>query len=167
MRLSLARYQPRRFLAIAASFVGLWWSLAGAAPSSWWFGLPLVAIATVLATRGAAVAWRISPVAVLRFLPFFLWRALTGGADVARRAFDPRLPLAPAFLTFRLRLTGQAAVLLTGVLNLSPGTLTVELDGDEVMIHVVDKTRPIERQLRAAEDAVARLLGIALPPGDR
>jgi multicomponent Na+:H+ antiporter subunit E len=140
----------------------LWWVLTGGSPSSWWFGAPLALLATALALGHAAVVWRVSPLAVARFVPFFLWRALAGGLDVARRALDPRLPLAPGLVTLRLRLTGDAAVVLTAVVNLSPGTLTVDLNGDRVTLHVVDRHGPIEAQFRATEAAVARLLGVPL-----
>lgn len=157
---------PRRAigqpLLVAASFAALWWVLAGATPASWWLGAPLVVAASAIAIRGMASVWKVSPLAALRFLPFFLWRALAGGADVARRVFDPRLPLAPGFVTVRLRLSGEAAVLLTAVISLSPGTLTVELQDDRVVLHVVDETGPIERHVRATEAAVARLLGVPL-----
>lgn len=154
-------------LVVPGAFVLLWWALAGDRPGSWWLGVPLVAVATGLAARETSLVWRISPLALLRFLPFFLWRALAGGADVARRAFDPRLPIAPGFLTFRLRLSGQAAVLLTSVLSLSPGTLTAELEGDCVILHVVDRWSPVERQVRVTEAAVARLLGVSLAEAEQ
>ena len=152
-----------QILTVAAAFVVLWWALAGAGAASWLLGAPLVAVATALAAPGNAIVWRISPFAFLRFLPCYLWLAFTGGVDVARRALDPRLPLAPALLHFRLRLAGEPAVVLSNVLNLSPGTLTVELDGDQLLLHVVDGTRPVEAQVRAAEEAVAKLVGIAIP----
>ena len=164
MRISAPRRSWGQRATVAGSFVVLWWALAGSRPASWWIGAPLVVIASALAIRQTAIVWRITPLAMLRFLPFFLRTALTGGVDVARRTFDPRLPMAPAFLGFRLRLSGEAAVLLTSVISLSPGTLTVELDGDEATLHVVDVTRPIEAQVRATEEAVARLLGIRLEP---
>ncbi len=154
-------------LVLPGSFALLWWALAGDRPGSWWLGIPLVAVATGLAARETSLVWRISPLALLRFLPFLLWKALTGGADVARRAFDPRLPIDPGFLTLRLRLSGDAAVLLTSMLSLSPGTLTAELEGDRVTLHVVDRLGPVEEQVRATEAAVARLLGVSLVENDR
>lgn len=166
MRISVAWRRWGQQAMVVGSFVLLWGALAGSRPASWWLGVPLVVIASTLAIRQTAIVWKISPVALVRFLPFFLWKALTGGADVARRAFDPRLPIAPAFLTVRLRLSGEAAVVLTSVISLSPGTLTVELEGNLATLHVVDATRPVERQVRETEAAVARLLGLALEPAD-
>jgi multisubunit Na+/H+ antiporter MnhE subunit len=64
----------------------LWWVLTGGAPASWAIGLPVALAcgvgAAVLVPRADA---RIDPRGLLLFLPFFVWRSLAGGIDVARR----------------------------------------------------------------------------------
>jgi multicomponent Na+:H+ antiporter subunit E len=147
---------------VALVFALLWGALAGGG-ASWLLGAPLVAVATWLALRGTALVWRIQPLAVLRFLPWFLGRALVGGLDVLRRVAMPRMPIAPGFVTVPMRLSGDAAVLVTAIISLSPGTLTAELSDTEAVLHVIDAAQPIAAQVRETEVRVAQLLGVPLP----
>jgi multicomponent Na+:H+ antiporter subunit E len=152
----------RRAAALAALFAALWWALAGGG-TSWVLGVPLVALVSWLAGRDTAVIWRIRPVAALRFVPWFLGRAVVGGVDVLRRAVTPSLPIAPGFVTVPMRLDAEAAVLVTAIVSLSPGTLTAELRPGEALLHVIDMGTDVAPQVRDAERQVARLLGLPAP----
>ncbi|HSM20712.1 MAG TPA: Na+/H+ antiporter subunit E [Rubrivivax sp.] len=140
----------------------LWWVLAGG--SAWAFGLPVVALAV-----GASMALQptrrvhIRPLGLLRFLAFFALRSLHAGFDVARRAFSPGLPIAPAIVDHRLRLpVGPTRVFLADTMSLLPGTLSTALDGDRLRLHVLDTGLPHEQELRTAEAAVAALFNEVL-----
>jgi multicomponent Na+:H+ antiporter subunit E len=147
---------------VALTFAVVWGALAGGG-ASWIVGAPLVATATWLALRDTAVVWRIQPVDVLRFVPWFFGRAIVGGVDVLRRAVMPRMPIAPGFVTVPLRLRGDAAVLVTAIVSLSPGTLTAEFRETEAVLHVIDEQLPVGAQVRETERRVARLLGLPEP----
>lgn len=98
--------------------------------------------------------------AFLRFVPFFAYCSLKGGVDVAGRAFSPRLPLTPAMLDYSLRLPkGTARVFFANIVSLLPGTLSTDIRGDTLMVHVLDNTSPVFEQLQRLEVAVARLFG--------
>jgi multicomponent Na+:H+ antiporter subunit E len=129
--------------------------------------LPLAAWACLaLAPPGRA---RIRPLALLRFLPFCVWRALQGGLDVARRALEPQLSLSPGRLEARSRLPrGPARSFLNGVVSLVPGTLAVEQEGDTLYLHLLDASPEARSaalaQLRDLEGRVARVFGLPPPP---
>lgn len=149
-------------LARTALLASLWWTLAGGA--AWAFGAPVVLLAV-----GASVALqptrtvRLDPVALARFAGFFVLRSVRAGIDVARRALSPSLPLAPALIDFRLRLPqGPSRVFLANTLSLLPGTLSADLSGEWLQVHVLDEHLPIEPELRAAEARVAALFGQTL-----
>jgi len=149
-----------RFALLAAC----WWALAEGAPS-WSFGAPVVLLAFVASLAVASArALRLRPAATARFAVFFLRESLRGGIDVAQRALDPRLPLAPALLHYRLRLpAGPAQVLLVSVVGLLPGTLSADLGESDLTVHVLDRHLPVLNELQALERHVAALFGIALP----
>lgn len=142
-------------------FALVWWALSEGDPRALWFGLPMVALATL------ASLWlqpprrlRIHPVALIRFLAYFAHHSLRGGVDVARRALDPRLPLAPGILEYRLRLPrGPVRVFLADTLSLLPGTLSVELAGDSLTLHVLDEGLPVNRYIGELEERIAQLFG--------
>jgi len=137
----------------------LWWALADGA--GWVFGVPVIALA-VAASVVLQPARRVhlQPLGLLRFLAFFALRAPRAGFDVARRAFAPGPPIAPAIVEHRLWLPpGPARVFLADTMSLLPGTLSAALAGDRLRLHVLDTGLPHERELRAAEAAVAGLFG--------
>ncbi len=154
------------FLARAGAFALVWWALSGGVPSSWWIGAPavlLAALASVALVPRVGASWS----GVLRFVPFFAWRSLLGGVDVARRAFHPRLPIAPGLVEHALRLPpGLPRVFMANTVSLLPGTLSAELADDVLTVHVLDREKDAGADLAAVERAVARLFGVVSNPSE-
>lgn len=144
----------RRSLALAA----VWLVLAGAEPEALLMGAVCVPLATWLSLRlmpgGAAV--RAGPAIALA--PRFVWRSLIGGFDVARRAFDPRLPLRPGWIEIATTLPDGGRVALGGELSLMPGTLAAGVDGGRLLIHALDLDQDVEAACRDEERRVKRTL---------
>ena len=143
-------------------FLLIWWVLTDGTSSSWWIGVPAVLLA------GTVSAALIPPVPIvwfelLKFVPFFLLRSLLGGVDVAWRAFQPNLPIAPDLIEYPLRLSpGLPLVFMTNIVNLLPGTLTAEFDQTVLKVHVLDKRKDFMTELDAVEQRVARIFGTSL-----
>ena len=98
-------------------------------------------------------------------LPRFLWQSLLAGWDVARLAFDPRLPLRPGFVAFRSAYApGHLRNTFATISSLMPGTLPCGENGDQIIFHCLDVGQPILEQLAEEEKALARVLDEA--PGD-
>lgn len=150
-----------------AAFAVLWWVLVDGAAGSWVVGAPAVLFAAVVSTvlmPAAPLAW----FGLLRFLPFFFTRSLLGGADTARRALDPRLPLAPALVEYRTHLPpGLPRVTLVNTIALLPGTLVAEIRADLLKVHVLDGRTDVTSVLETVEQAVARVFGLAADPNER
>jgi multicomponent Na+:H+ antiporter subunit E len=132
---------------------------------------PFIAGVVILAAAATSLAlspptrrrWRVR--GALRFIPYFVRVSLAGGVDVALRALRPSLPIAPDLMRVRLRLDGQsaAATFLIDVLSLLPGTLCAEVNEQELTIHVIDRERTDQAQLRELEERVAAIFGEPLP----
>jgi len=154
---------------------GGWWSSA-ASRAAWFSFLWLVLsgahvgdIPAAAAAVGAATwtslrllepnAWRRSPRAILKLVLFFLYHSLVAGADVARRALDPRLPLRPGFVAYPTGLPrGQRRNVFTTLTSLLPGTVpTGERDG-QIFYHCLDIEQPVLAELAAEEAALVRAL---------
>lgn len=162
MKASLAAV--RAFLWRGALFALLWWALTDGRPDSWGVGGVAVAFATAASLRLLPpVPTYVSRIGLLRFLIFFVRESLRGGVQVAWFALRPRLALKPGIHEVELRLpAGLSRVLLADTLSLLPGTLSVELDGDRLCLHVLDATAPIEAEVRTAETRLAQMLGLPL-----
>ena len=93
-----------RALLRATAFLVLWLVLAGADPADLVAGAVAVVAATWASLRllppGSA---RVSPVALAHLALRFACQSVIAGTDVARRAFDPRLPLRPGFVRYPVR----------------------------------------------------------------
>lgn len=162
MRLSIAAV--RAVLWRGALFALLWWALTDGRPGSWGVGgVALVAAVTLSLRLLPPVPTRVSRVGLVRFLVFFVSQSLRGGVQVAWFALRPRLALRPAILEIGLRLPqGISRVLLADTMTLLPGTLSVELEGERLCLHVLDETAPTEAEVRAAETRLAQMLGLEL-----
>ena len=67
--------------------------------------------------------------------------------DVAARVLNPKLPLNPGFVKVKTNLEGNASKLfLANSITLTPGTLTMEVEGDSLYIHWIDVKSPEEKE---------------------
>lgn len=149
-----------------ALFLVFWVALIG-------FSLSTLVVGGVAAGGATLVSLRLLPPAPQRvrlgvlvlLLPRFLWQSLLAGWDVARRAFDPRLPLRPGFVAFRsAHAPGHLRNTFATISSLMPGTLPCDENGEEIVFHCLDIGQPILEQLSAEEKVLARVLDEA--PGD-
>lgn len=144
---------------------GLWAVLSGGELDSWLFGVPAVALAAYasrwLAPVGAG--WRLSAAGLARFVPFFLWKSLSGGTDVARRAFSPRMSLDPEVTAYEFRLPEHPARrFMAIVVSLLPGTLSTEVRGGSLEVHALVRGPGVFEDLELLEYRVGDLFGLEL-----
>lgn len=82
-----------------------------------------------------------APLHLLRYLGYFFWQLVLSNFDVARRVISPALPLHPELVEVRTGLMSDLGrMLLANSITLTPGTLTVEAEGDRLLIHWIDST---------------------------
>lgn len=145
----------------------LWLVITEGRPGSWVVGLVFVAAATWLSLAlHQSPGWRLRPLGLLRFVPYFAWYSLRGGVDVAWRALHPRMPLNPGLLEYQLRLpTPAARVFLAGVLSLLPGTLGARIEGPRLIVHALDLEQNLPEALAELEVRVADLFDLRLTGG--
>ncbi|MDO3383737.1 Na+/H+ antiporter subunit E [Gilvimarinus algae] len=128
----------RTYLLWSTVFFALWLLLAG--PGAWLAGLIASTLAAAIAVWvGLTVPplrWRWLP----SFLLFFTVELLLAGWDVARRALHPRLPLAPAWVSYRFRSTNpRVHLMLSAIVGLLPGTLSSHWDTEQMAVHALDE----------------------------
>ncbi len=98
---------------------------------------------------------------LIRLVAHVLWQSMVAGLDVARRVFDPRLPIKPGFLAYPVRIPeGPARSSFGALTGLVPGTLPVGVDEDDSLVyHCLDMEQPITDGLARDEDLLLRIRG--------
>ncbi len=147
-------------LRIFAILMLVWWVLDGAQSLIVGLVAAVLGSALYLALR-KPLAHGVRPLAVPRFMVYFLLESVRGGFDVAFRALHRGLPIHPHFFDHRIGLpAGPATVLLISVISLLPGTLSADLsdDGRVVRIHAINEA-PAEA-VQKLEHRIAELFGL-------
>ncbi len=76
---------------------------------------------------------------LLAYVPYLFWNIVKSNIDVASRVVNPRLPIRPGIVRVKTRLKSPLGrLLLTSSITLTPGTLTVDIEGDDLFIHWID-----------------------------
>ena len=92
---------------------------------------------------------------IFAYVPLFVWQLILANFDVALRVLSPKIPLNPGFVKISTDLKGDFAKLtLANSITLTPGTLSVDIDGDDIYIHTVDvkgKTPEENREIISAK----------------
>lgn len=147
-----------------AIFALLWWVLTEGADDSWWMGSIVVFMAALISVR-LTPPQPLSLRGFLHFVPFFIWHSLKGGIDVAWRALQPNMNIAPVLITYPLRLSSEAAqIFMANVINLMPGTLIADLEKSVLTVHVLDDRGSYWSQLTLLEQKIAALYQVSLSP---
>jgi len=85
------------------------------------------------------------------YLPYFLWYCIRANLDVALRVLHPDVLIRPGIVKVRTTLTNDTAItFLANSITLTPGTLTVDVDGQDFYIHWINIDTDDVRQ-RSAE----------------
>lgn len=98
---------------------------------------------------------------LLALFPHFIWVSVLAGFDVARRAFDPRLPLQPGFVSCPLDFPpGLARNTFATFTSLMPGTVSISEGGADLLYHCLDTSQPVLEQLWNEERLLAKAVDI-------
>jgi multicomponent Na+:H+ antiporter subunit E len=77
---------------------------------------------------------------LLVYLPWLAKEMILSALHVARVIFTPRMPLDPVLIRFKSRQPNDLArVILGNSITLTPGTLTVELFGNDFLVHALTR----------------------------
>ena len=127
------------------------------------FGAASVLLTVVLAHRLGATDAEGAPLQPLlrsvTYLPWLLKEIVVANLDVARRIIDPRLPIQPRiFRTCGTQSTDVGKVIYANSITLTPGTVTLRMDDDGLLIHALTADAadsvpggPMDRRVTAIE----------------
>ena len=156
-------HRPMRVAAGRAALVLAFWLMsAGYEPADLPVGLFAAAAATWASLRLLPpTAVRLRMLSLVTFSLHFFRQSVVSGIDVARIAYDPRLPLRAGFVVYRCRLqsAGERSA-FCALSSLLPGTLPTGANEDgDLLIHCLDITQPVATNLAAEEILFTEVLG--------
>lgn len=152
-------------------FLLLWWVMAGGDPAYWYYGLGAAAVATALSVRVLPPArrrdaerterpQRARPWEIPALVVWYLWSALRGGVDVARRAFSPSMPIAPHVTRVPVGVLHPGGRRLAlWMVNLMPGSLVVDEGDGWADLHVLSDDLDTEASWRELDRRISRIVG--------
>ena len=156
----------RRWLLSVLVLSAIWGVLTGWRADSLIFGIPAVLL-------GAAIPflfpkpphWRLSLRGALVFGLWFAVQSVRGAVDVALRAFAPDMGLRPCFRACPLTLPpGAPRVMFVNTITLLPGTLSAEIMGDTLIVHMLDARADLDLSLADLEARIRALFALPQNP---
>lgn len=151
------RHRRRFLLFEGLILLAIWLSLSGYF-DPFHVGLGVVTVAFVLWLNRPARAIEVDPerptldplggtaeapirfFRLLLYLPWLFWQMLMSGIYVAHLPLARRPRIAPLILRFRSHQPSYTAqVFLGNSITLTPGTLTLDIEGDELTVHAINE----------------------------
>ena len=133
-----------KYLATFASLLLVYLFLAGFKVDEVIVGSIVSAILTLLLAKyidfriDILLPWKLVKF-VFVYIPVFIWKLLLANFDVARRVLSPKIPLNPGIVKIKTGLKGDFGKLtLANSITLTPGTLSIDVEGDSLYVHTVD-----------------------------
>lgn len=81
---------------------------------------------------------RIQYLRVLTYIPWLVWQIILASLQVAYVVLHPKMPVKPRLLRFKAKLPNVGArVILGNSITITPGTITVEIRGEEYLVHAL------------------------------
>ena len=99
------------------------------------------------------------------YLFVFLGELIKSNLDVARRVVSPALPIKPGIVEVKTSLQSpMARMILANSITLTPGTLTVDIQNDQLFIHwlevkTADQQQATEQIVRKFEKYLEKIYG--------
>ena len=142
----------------------IWGALTDWRVDSVVFGGPAVLLGLWLLTlMPQGQRWHVAPVPAIRFAGWFAVQAFRGAVDVALRAVLPRMPLDPGFRSWRTGLPeGTPRIVLANAVSLLPGTLSAELEGQRLVIHLLDCRTDFTAETGRLEARIAAMFATSI-----
>lgn len=158
-------YLPGLVLALAA----LWFALSGQT-TPFFIGLGVVSVLLTLwlAGRLRIIDRNASPYhrlpQMLVYLGWLIVEIVKANIAVIARVLGPRHAIDPAVVRMRTRAhTDLGKALFANSITLTPGTVTIDVQGDKVMVHALVREKasvasfePMDRRAAAAADSARR-----------
>jgi len=100
-------------------------------------------------------------VSAITYWPWLVWQIILSAWTVSRIILSPSLPISPTLVRVKApQKTDVGKVTYANSITLTPGTISVDLDGDEILVHALTKDGAADLAKGAMGRRVARFEGV-------
>ena len=95
---------------------------------------------------------------ILLYLPWLFYKIIESSLHLSKLILHPALPIDPQLISVKSKLNHHAAVVLFGnSITLTPGTITAEVDRNNLIVHALDKALSEDFESKEMESKIADL----------
>jgi multicomponent Na+:H+ antiporter subunit E len=128
------------------------------------FGVISCVLVVILTQRMDVVDREGHPVhlswSALIYWPWLLWEIAKANVDVARRVLSPSLPISPTMIRVKTsQLTDLGRVIYANSITLTPGTISLDVRGGEILVHALSREGADELASGEMDRRVTRMEG--------
>ncbi len=111
-----------------------------------------------------AVPW----LRLVLYLPWLTWQIIVASVQVAVVVLNPSMKIAPTLFRFRHELPHNLArAMLANSITLTPGTVTIDVHGDEFLVHALNQQSAEALQTSQPGDMKARVSALFARPTEQ
>ena len=106
------------------------------------FGLSSCILAALITSKLQVVDSSERPllifVRMIGYIPWIAWEIVKSNIDVARRIWQPQMPISPTIVTVKAtQETALGLVIHANSITLTPGTLSIDVEPGEIEVHAL------------------------------
>ena len=121
-------------------------------------GAIVAVVVMLLNPAGPPPERKMSWFAMLGYLPWIVGRILRSGFHVSGLILSPSLPISPRLIRHETELRSDGELVVFGnSITLTPGTITVEIEPGELVVHALDEFSSTDLLSGALEARVGRV----------
>jgi multicomponent Na+:H+ antiporter subunit E len=95
---------------------------------------------------------------ILLYLPWLFYKIVQSSLHLTKLILDPALPIEPQLVSVESKLNHHAAIVLFGnSITLTPGTITAEVERNNLVVHAIDKVSRQDLESREMELKIAEV----------
>jgi len=153
------------FFSLSATLFSFWLALSGQYNTTYYIiGITCAILVAVFGVRMAVVDEEGHPIHLafraLTYWPWLFWEIAKSAVNVASIILSPRLPISPTMTIIKAnQKTGLGVSIFANSITLTPGTISVDVVGGEILVHALSKSGAEDLEEGTMNRRVARFEG--------
>lgn len=97
----------------------------------------------------------------LTYWPWLVWQIILSSVSLTKIVLDPKLPISPTLTRVKMAQKSDVGrVTYANSITLTPGTISVDVEGDEILVHAITRENASDVEAGNMNARVAKFEGI-------